>query len=157
MLNCCMSGLSSALGCTFESVISSEKALACTSYLAAEVVHAARAAGFQLTDTNGLNTAEIADFQTAEELERSKGYIYRNYYPCAPPRPACFRTWRRAVISRAAVRGNFNPDIVRKRIATGGFPAMAFTCRFCSEGNFANTGSAKHSVPVSAARIFRIQ
>ena len=64
MLNCCMSGLSSALGCTFESVISSEKALACTSYLAAEVVHAARAAGFQLTDTNGLNTAEIADFQT---------------------------------------------------------------------------------------------
>ena len=81
MLNCCMSGLSSALGCTFESVISSEKALACTSYLAAEVVHAARAAGFQLTDTNGLNTAEIADFQTAEELERSKGYIYRNYYP----------------------------------------------------------------------------
>ena len=29
MLNCCMSGLSSALGCTFESVISSEKALAC--------------------------------------------------------------------------------------------------------------------------------
>ena len=56
MLNCCMSGLSSALGCTFESVISSEKALACTSYLAAEVVHAAR-------------------------LERSKGYIYRNYYP----------------------------------------------------------------------------
>ena len=81
MLNCCMSGLSSALGCTFESVISSEKALACTSYLAAEVVHAARAAGFQLTDTNGLNTAEIADFQTKEELERSKGYIYRNYYP----------------------------------------------------------------------------
>ena len=81
MLNCCMSGLSSALGCTFEAVISSEKALACTSYLAAEVVHAARAAGFQLTDTNGLNTAEIADFQTAEELERSKGYIYRNYYP----------------------------------------------------------------------------
>ena len=45
------------------------------------MVHAARAAGFQLTDTNGLNTAEIADFQTAEELERSKGYIYRNYYP----------------------------------------------------------------------------
>ena len=34
---------------------------------------------------------------------------------------------------------------------------MAFTCRFCSEGNFANTGSAKHSVPVSAAWIFRIQ
>ena len=33
MLNCCMSGLSSALGCTFESVISSEKALACTSIL----------------------------------------------------------------------------------------------------------------------------
>ena len=91
MLNCCMSGLSSALGCTFESVISSEKALACTSYLAAEVVHAARAAGFQLTDTNGLNTAEIADFQTKEELERSKGYIYRNYYPYALPRPACCR------------------------------------------------------------------
>ncbi len=81
MLNSCMSGLSTALGSTFEGVITNDKALACTSYIAAEVVHVARAAGYHLTDTNGLNTAEIADFQTAEELDGSKGYIYRNYYP----------------------------------------------------------------------------
>lgn len=81
MLNSCMSGLSAALGSTFEVVLNSDKAMACTAYIAAGVVHTARACGCKPTDTNGLNTAEIADFTTAAELERSKGYIYRNYYP----------------------------------------------------------------------------
>lgn len=88
MLNSSMSGLSAALGCPFGDILDNSKALTCLSYLAAEVVRVCRATGTTMTRTNNLNPDEIADFATKEELERSIGYLYRNYVPLRRDKPS---------------------------------------------------------------------
>ncbi|MCC8190628.1 MAG: ketopantoate reductase family protein [Planctomycetes bacterium] len=79
MLNASMSGLSSALGCPFGDILDNDKALTCLSYLAREVVRVCAAAGATMASTNNLDPAAIAGFTTRAELERSKGYLFRNY------------------------------------------------------------------------------
>ena len=114
MLNSSMSGLSSALGCPFGSVLDNDKALTFLSYLAAEVVHVARAAGYTLTDTNGLNTAEIADFKTKEELERSKGYLYRNYDPLRTAKASMLQDLERGKQSEVDMINGYVGTVGRK-------------------------------------------
>lgn len=79
MLNCSMSGMSAALGCVFGDILANDKALACLSHIAAEVVRVCRASGAVMTRTNNLDADAIADFATRDELERSKGFLFRNY------------------------------------------------------------------------------
>ena len=114
MLNCSMSGLSSALGTIYEPVLNSDKAMTCLSYLASEVVHVSRAAGVRMTDTNGLNTAEIADFTTQAELERSKGYLYRNYYPLRTGKASMLQDLERGVKTEVNVINGFVCEYGRK-------------------------------------------
>ncbi|MCC8181355.1 MAG: NAD(P)-binding domain-containing protein, partial [Planctomycetes bacterium] len=79
MLNCSMSGLSTALGCVFGKVLDHPKAWTCLSYLAAEVVQVARAAGVVMAVTNDLDAGLMADIATGEKLERSKKLLLKNY------------------------------------------------------------------------------
>lgn len=81
LLNSSMSGMSAALGTAYYRILENDKAMTCLAYLASEVYHVSVAAGVHMTETNGLNPKEIGDFKTPSELERSKGYLYRNYYP----------------------------------------------------------------------------
>lgn len=107
MLNCSMSGLSAALGTPYQDVLNSDKAMTCLSYLASEVVQVSRAAGVHIKDVNGLNTAEIADFTTASELERSKGYLYRNYYPLRSGKASMLQDLERGVKTEINVINGF--------------------------------------------------
>lgn len=80
MLNCSMSGLSAALGCSFGEILDNDKAWTCLSYLASEVVRVSRAAGVAMTVTNDLDANVIADFATREQREQSKNLLLKNYH-----------------------------------------------------------------------------
>ena len=81
IINCCGSGMSAALGCTFGEAVDNERALACFAFIARECTRVCKAEGFQMMSIYGVNFD--MDWETKEEM-RAIMVKWRDLYHMAP-------------------------------------------------------------------------